>query len=115
MKANQINGAAPIASCPTGQASFLSADWRLRDLRSASESALSSYNRLRIMSLLFSIGVWLSSLAAIWMSRGWIGLLLSGHLLSTAAGLCKGLPRIPQAGVRGIESAKPFEGGPDGL
>lgn len=115
MKANQINGAAPIASFPSRQTSFLSADWRLHDLRSAAESVLSSYKRISMMSLLFSIGIWLSSLAALWMSRGWIGLLMSGQLLSTAAGLCRGLPKIPQAGFRGIESAKPFEGGPDGL
>lgn len=115
MKANQINGAALISSLSAGRASFPSADWRLRNLRSPSASVIPSDNRLRMMSLTFSISVWLSSLTAIWMSRGWIGLFLSGQLLSAAAGLCKCLPEMRQAAVRKIESIEPFEGVHDGL
>lgn len=45
------------------------------------------------MSSFFGIAVWFSSLAALWMSRGWMGLFVSGQLLSAATYLWRGLGR----------------------
>jgi hypothetical protein len=47
----------------------------------------------RLKNSLFFIGLWLSLLAMLWLSRGWFGLLFSGQALSAVAYLAKGLAR----------------------
>lgn len=47
----------------------------------------------RLMNCFSLIGLWLSLLVGLWISRGWIGLLFSGQALSAGAFLVKGLAR----------------------
>jgi hypothetical protein len=44
-----------------------------------------------MMNWFFCIGLWLSLLLALWMCRGWIGLLFSGQVLSAGTCLVKRL------------------------
>ncbi len=44
-----------------------------------------------LANCLLCAGLWLSLVLAIWMSRGWIGLLFSGQLLSAGATLMQKL------------------------
>jgi hypothetical protein len=62
-------------------------------------AVLPLFNHLRMANWFFCLTVWLSSLAAIWMSRGWIGLFVSGQVLSAGAFLFKGLGRRPPSCV----------------
>jgi hypothetical protein len=45
---------------------------------------------------LLCAGLWISLIAAIWMSRGWIGLLFSGQVLSAGVHLFQRLARRTQ-------------------
>jgi hypothetical protein len=44
-------------------------------------------------NLILCLSFWMSLLAAIWLTRGWIGLLFSGQLLSAGARLLKTLSK----------------------
>lgn len=44
-------------------------------------------------NLILCLSVWISLLAAIWLTRGWIGLLFSGQLLSAGARLFESLSK----------------------
>jgi hypothetical protein len=45
---------------------------------------------------LLCVSLWLSLLLAIWLTRGWLGLLFSGQALSAGAYLVKGMARRTQ-------------------
>jgi hypothetical protein len=45
------------------------------------------------MNGFFCVSVWGSLLLAIWLTRGWLGLIVSGQALSAVAFLFKGLAR----------------------
>jgi hypothetical protein len=47
----------------------------------------------RLLPWLFCASLWLSSLAALWMTRGWIALFLSGQIFSAVHWLLKNLAR----------------------
>jgi hypothetical protein len=53
------------------------------------------------MHCLLCVSLWITLLAAIWMSRGWIGLLFSGQLLSVGACLFQKLARRTQFAFAG--------------
>ena len=55
----------------------------------------SHYGR-RMMRWIFCVSLWLSSVLAIWLVRGWIGLFFSGQVLSAGVYLWKGLARRTQ-------------------
>jgi hypothetical protein len=83
-------------------------DWKLRRLPGFSGFAGFHYRGTHISTRVFCIGVWISSLVAIWISRGWVGLFLSGQVLSAGTLLWKGTPSRPQSEpCRGIEPNEP--------
>jgi len=49
-----------------------------------------------LVNCLLCVSLWLSLIAAIWMSRGWIGLLFSGQLLSAGVSLIQKLAHKTQ-------------------
>jgi len=49
-----------------------------------------------LVSCLFCASLWLSLIVAIWMGRGWIGLLFSGQLLSAGVSLIQKLAHKTQ-------------------
>ena len=52
----------------------------------------------RMMGWLFCASLWVSSLLAVWMTLGWIGLFMSGHVLSAGTYWVRGLAkRTPAA------------------
>ena len=56
-------------------------------------------------------GLWLSALFAIWVTRGWIGLFLSGQVLSLTTCLFRGLTRGTQSAFATVRtSSGRFEG-----
>lgn len=110
MKAYQTDGRTSTAAWPVGWVSQLNADGRVLNLRRAAVTVLPSWFRMRGTSCFFCVGVWLSSLVAIWMSRGWVGLFLSGQVLSAGAWLFEGMAKRTERVVRRIESTEPFEG-----
>jgi hypothetical protein len=52
--------------------------------------------RARLMNGFFCVSVWVSLLLAIWLTRGWLGLIVSGQALSAVAFLLKVLARQTQ-------------------
>ena len=85
-------------------------------MKNRSAAVLPFFNHLRMANWFFCLTVWLSSLAAIWMSRGWIGLFVSGQVLSACTFLFKGLGRRPPSlSLRAIELSESFEGEIDEL
>jgi hypothetical protein len=50
----------------------------------------------RFVNQCFVTSLWISALFAIWMTRGWIGLFLSGQVLSLPLCLFRGLSRGTQ-------------------
>jgi hypothetical protein len=61
--------------------------------QTAAATACNSVIAARMMNWFFCIGLWLSLLAAIWISRGWIGLFFSGQVISAGVCLIKSLAR----------------------
>lgn len=62
-------------------------------------------------NLFFCLSLWISLLVAIWLTRGWIGLLFSGQLLSAGAGLLRTLSKRTQyAFTAGNVAAHELEG-----
>jgi hypothetical protein len=57
---------------------------------------LRSYIATQLMNGFFCISLWLSLALAVWMARGWLGLLFSGQVLSAGTYLIKGLARKTQ-------------------
>jgi hypothetical protein len=116
MNGNQIYRHLDAARVPAWWEYLVNADWRLRNLQEPPAAAIALLGRLRMMSWFFCLTVWLSSLAAIWMSRGWIGLFVSGHLLSAGASLFKSGEKAQAAvSLRAIEPRESLEGTHDGL
>jgi hypothetical protein len=54
------------------------------------------------MRCILCLALWLSLLLAMWMSKGWIGLLFSGQLLSAGAWMFQKLARRTQFVFRGL-------------
>jgi hypothetical protein len=52
-----------------------------------------------LMSCFFCASLWLSLAFAIWMSRGWIGLLFSGQVLSAATFMVRKLSQRTQCAI----------------
>jgi|SRR5579872_2892982 len=111
MNASQIDAQAYVAACPFPSRSLLSRDLRTRRLRVLFLAAASYCNRSRMMRGLFCVSLWISSLLAIWMTRGWIGLFFSGQVLSAGAFLLKGAAKKISAGSSPrIGATRQFEG-----
>lgn len=97
MNANQSLGRSTMPELAIGWSDFMKAEHcRLRvpimDLAAIRRSGVAS----GAMHCLLCVSLWISLLLAIWMSRGWIGLLFSGQLLSTGAYLFQKLARRTQ-------------------
>lgn len=90
MSVNQINRCRTQAPRPLRWPAALTVDWKLRRLPRFAGLAGFHYRGTDISTWVCCIGVWISSLVAIWMSRGWVGLFLSGQVLSTGTFLWKG-------------------------
>jgi hypothetical protein len=73
-----------------------------------------SVTKSRIWPWIFGFSLWFSSVLAIWMSRGWLALLMSGQLLSVSGWLFRNLARKTQTG---LSSSAPsaFKGAPHEL
>jgi hypothetical protein len=93
MKAHRNHGSLDIARFSTWWTSFAIADRRLRNGQNHPAAVIPALRRLRTMSRFFCFAVWLSSLAALWMTRGWVGLFVSGQVLSAGTCLLRGLAR----------------------
>ncbi len=65
-------------------------------------------------NLIFCLSLWMSLLIAIWLTRGWIGLLFSGQLFSAGTRLFEKLSKRTQyAFSAGNVPAHELEGDPD--
>jgi hypothetical protein len=111
MNASQINAQANVAAYPIPWTSLLNRGLRPRRSRSLFATAIGGCNGPRMMRWLFCVSLWISSLLAIWITRGWIGLFLSGQVLSAGAFLFNGMAKkISAASSPKIESARQLEG-----
>ena len=106
MNANQYYGRLDITRFPVWWASLVNADFRLRKVQNLPAAFISSVSRLRMLSWFFCVTVWVSSLAAIWMSRGLIGLFVSGQVLSAGACLFKDLAKRTPSSVSSSNRAE---------
>ena len=106
MNANQYYGFLDLARFPARWASLVNADLRLRKVHNLPAAFISSVSRLRMLSWFFCVTVWVSSLGAIWMSRGWIGLFVSGQVLSAGTCLFKDLARRTPSSVSSSNRAE---------
>jgi hypothetical protein len=110
MNARQIYGRlnATLGWC----ASLANAGWRQRNVQNRPAVIFLFFRRLRGMSWFFYLTVfWLSWVAAMWMSRGWLGLFVSGQVLSAGTCRLKGPARwVQEASLRAIDPRKSSEG-----
>lgn len=88
MRASEMNGRAIGAAFPSCWIFVQNVNSKPRNILDA---VLRS--RGRLTPWFFYISLWLSSLLAIWMSRGWIALFLSGQVFSAGNWLLKNLAR----------------------
>jgi hypothetical protein len=102
MNANDSIGHPVMPSFPAVWAIQLKAEpegqWNslARIMRLAS-NAINRYGMTAgMMNWFFCISLWLSLLFALWMSRGWMGLLFSGQVLSAGTCLVKRMVRKTQ-------------------
>ena len=102
MKARRIDARAEVAAYPIGWTPMLNAGLELRSVRAGFAAMIRFCEGSRIMGWAFCVSLWVSSLLAIWMTRGWIGLFLSGHVLSAGTCLLKGLAK--RAPARNVAS-----------
>ena len=99
--------------------------WRLYFVEAKHPMSPSPISRLAVQrrtgmsayatNLILCLSLWMSLLAAIWLTRGWIGLLFSGQLLSAGAKLFETLSkRTHYAFSAGNGPAHELEGGRNG-
>jgi hypothetical protein len=114
MRARRILARAEVAPYPMGWAPMLDAGQELRRMRAGFEAVIRLCRSSRMMGWLLCASLWVSSLVAIWMSLGWIGLFMSGHVLSAGTywmkGLAKRTPAAATRGGKGSGSAAHLEG-----
>jgi hypothetical protein len=97
MNANQSVGCQAIPSFAAGRTRSLKIkpdgppSSITRIIRIASDAIARSGMGASLMNGFFCISLWLSLLLALWMCRGWIGLLFSGQVLSAGTCLMKRL------------------------
>lgn len=102
MRARLIEGKAVAVLYPAGWMPVLDVGQELRRVRAGLVAVIRFGNRSRIMGWLFCASLWVSSLLVVWMTLGWIGLFMSGHVLSAGTYWAKGLAkRTPPATARG--------------
>lgn len=97
MRARRIVVRAEVAPYPMGWAPMLDAGQELRRVRAGFEAVIRFGSSSRMMSWLLCASLWVSSLVTIWMTLGWIGLFMSGHVLSAGAYWMKGLAKRTHA------------------
>jgi hypothetical protein len=102
MNASDSVGRAAVPGWVIGWSDFMKAEHgRLRvpivDLAAIRRSSLAA----AAMHWFLCASLWITLLAAIWMSRGWIGLLFSGQLLSAGTALVQKLARRTQFAYAG--------------
>jgi hypothetical protein len=90
MKARPIGQCTSEAAAPRRRKSWRNADSKTRH---ALGTILGCRNRIEVMPWFFCISLWLSSLLALSMSRGWIALFFSGQMFSSGQWLFKSLVR----------------------
>jgi hypothetical protein len=105
MKARLIVARAEAVAYPMGWAPILDVGQEVRRLRAGFETVIRLCTRSRMMGWVLCASLWISSLLVIWMSVGWMGMFLSGHLLSAGTYWMKGLARRTPAVVRGSKGA----------
>jgi hypothetical protein len=105
MKARQIG---QCTSGATASFRWMSSQTVYSKTRHAFGAILGCYNRMQVMPWFFCISLWLSSLLALSMSRGWIALFFSGQMVSSAQWLFKSLVRRTWSGIS-PEPIKPLE------
>ena len=104
MRARSIEGKAVAVLYPAGWVPVIDVGQELRRMRAGLVAVIRFGNGSRIVGWLFCASLWVSSLLVVWMTLGWIGLFMSGHVLSAGTYWVKGLAkRTPAAMAPGAK------------